>query len=127
MDLVFTRIELVEKLVALIPPPKVHQIHFHGVVAARSGWRRQVVPPKRPDKPTVRLLVRAPSPSRSRWMPWGELLRRVFEKDGFACPKCGEPMELRTVLVGETAGTVLRGLFLTASGARGPPEAAMTG
>jgi hypothetical protein len=54
-------------------------------------------------------------------------LWRVFAKDGFACPRCNAPMELRTVLAAPTAGTVLRGLFVSVERARGPPQAASAG
>jgi hypothetical protein len=39
--------ELIEKLVALIPPPHIHMIRYFGILASHSKWRRQVV--LRPD------------------------------------------------------------------------------
>ncbi|MFT7519618.1 MAG: hypothetical protein ACI9MC_001760, partial [Kiritimatiellia bacterium] len=39
----------------------------------------------------------------SRWASWAELLERVFGVDRTACPYCGEPMTLRTVVMGYPA------------------------
>jgi hypothetical protein len=36
--------ELLEKLVALVPPPRFHLVRYHGVFAPRSAWRASVVP-----------------------------------------------------------------------------------
>ena len=41
---VFTGMELIEKLVALVPPPRVHQIVYHGVISSHARLRPVVVP-----------------------------------------------------------------------------------
>ena len=46
-----TPLELVERLAAMIPPPRKNQILYHGVLAPRSAWRKQVVPGPRPPEP----------------------------------------------------------------------------
>lgn len=38
------RRELIERLVPLIPPPRAHQIRFHGILAPCASWRYRVVP-----------------------------------------------------------------------------------
>jgi hypothetical protein len=40
---VFEPLELIEKLVAIVPPPRCHMIRYHGVLAPRAGWRAEVV------------------------------------------------------------------------------------
>src|SRR5208282_3589793 len=40
----FTPQEFIEKLVALIPPPRIHLTRFHGVLGPNHRLRRQVVP-----------------------------------------------------------------------------------
>jgi hypothetical protein len=47
-------LELIERLVALIPPPRANQIRYHGVLAPCAGYRAAVVPapPARPRDPT---------------------------------------------------------------------------
>ena len=36
--------ELIEKLAALVPPPRVHLIRYHGVLAPYAADRSQIVP-----------------------------------------------------------------------------------
>jgi hypothetical protein len=37
--------------------------------------------------------------SDSRHHPWAALLWRVFQRDAVACPRCDQPMKVRTVLL----------------------------
>lgn len=117
----FTPGELVEKLVALVPPPHANGVLYHGVFAARSAWRAGVVPGPRHPARTHPKLVRPDRRSpRGRWVAWSELLHRVFDVDGWACPRCAQPMTLRAVVVGAPATwRVLDGL--AAAAARAPP------
>lgn len=51
---------------------------------------------------------------------WAELLKRVFEVNGWACPHCNKPMTLRTIVIREPATTkVVSGLLRST----GPPAA----
>ena len=36
--------ELIEKLAALVPPPRLNLVRYHGVLAPNAGFRRLVVP-----------------------------------------------------------------------------------
>jgi Putative transposase len=45
---VMTPLELLARLAALVPPPRYPLVRYHGVLAPRSAWRREVVP--RPPK-----------------------------------------------------------------------------
>jgi hypothetical protein len=38
------RSELIERLVPLIPPPRAHQVRYHGILAPCASWRYRVVP-----------------------------------------------------------------------------------
>jgi hypothetical protein len=40
----FTPTELIEKLVALVPPPRIHIIRYHGCLAPHSTHRSHIVP-----------------------------------------------------------------------------------
>ncbi len=43
-----SRLELMERLAALVPPPRKNQVLYHGVLASRAAWREEIVPqPKR--------------------------------------------------------------------------------
>ena len=41
---VMTPLELLARLAALVPPPRYPLVRYHGVLAPRSAWRREVVP-----------------------------------------------------------------------------------
>jgi hypothetical protein len=87
----FTPQELIEKLIALIPPPRIHLTRFHGVLAPHHRLRPQVVParPPRPDS-TEPVEEKATQKERdSRRLSWSELLKRVFQVDLTLCPDCG--------------------------------------
>ena len=117
--MVFSPEELIEKLAALVPPPRANQILYHGVLAARSQWRAEIVP-KNP-KPTKSLdLLRHDAHKVSPWIGWADLLWRIFGAEGWDCPHCHSKMELRAVVVGPPATLkILKGL---AASARGPPQ-----
>jgi len=122
--LTLTRLEFLGRLAALVPQTQCNQTLYHGVLAPNSRWRQAVVPKPRPPKkraerPTLNVAPADEGPARSRWIPWSELLRHVFGKDGWRCDGCGQPMKLRSVADGpEAAGRILRGL---ASASRAPP------
>ena len=84
--LVLTPMELVEKLAALVPPPRQHQLHYHGIFSPRAKWRSLVVPG-------------CPSPRKSRrggrcCLAWAELLKKVFKIDILKCSECGGLMKV---------------------------------
>jgi len=88
---VLSPLELIEKLAALVPPKGMHLVRYHGVLAPSAVWRGQIVPPAQ----AVSYVVgedpkeRAARRGRWRWIPWAELLKRVFAFDVFECPTCG--------------------------------------
>lgn len=82
----FDPLELVEKVVALIPPPRANLLRYHGIFAPNSKERKRVVPlsnANAADQKQAR-------PNRS----WSELLRRSFSIDIMACAACGGKMRL---------------------------------
>ena len=85
-QLVLTPLELTRRLAALVPPPRVHLLHFAGVFAPRAKLRRHVVP-KPPATTESTAPVPPPSPRKPR-LDWAALLLRVFAVDVLACP-CG--------------------------------------
>ena len=122
-DLRFTPLALLERLVALIPPPRAHQVLYHGVLAPRSAWRSRVVPqPEEPSPERGPTLFSTRNP-RSRWVPWADLLARVFGVRAFECPRCQRRMHLRALVWGPPATTrVVHDLQCAASRPRGPPS-----
>jgi len=122
---VFQPLELVEKLAAIIPPPRLHMVRYHGVLAPRAGCRREVVGARKPKGDERKVLADddgndcAHAPC--RWMPWAKLMRRVFAIDVLECPKCGGKMKILATLHPPEATTA----FLESLGLapRAPPIA----
>ncbi len=57
--------ELIERLVLLIPPPRAHQVRYHGVLAPSAGMRNQIVP-RQTARPPDRALTERVSCSRPK-------------------------------------------------------------
>ena len=129
--LVFSPSELVERLVALVPPPRANQVIYRGLLAANAAWRAEVFPSPPAESPETAKAHRAKWLRRHPRMrlagerpSWNDLLERVFRVDGFACPGCGGPLTLRGVVVNPRATRrILDGLRR----ATGPPGLDLAG
>jgi len=89
---VFTPVELLERLVPLVPRPRINLVLHHGVLAPNAPWRREVVARAEPE---VGMLDSFPAsapaddPSkdanadsaRPRYRAWADLMRRAFAAD----------------------------------------------
>jgi hypothetical protein len=42
--MIFEPLELVEKLAALVPPPRFNLVRYHGILAPSAAWRPLVIP-----------------------------------------------------------------------------------
>src|SRR6266702_8520542 len=82
--LVFEPLELLEKLTALTPRPRVNLVLYHGVLAPHAGWRARVVAY---GAPPVEAPVAAsasanandnPAAPNARHWAWAHLMRRAF-------------------------------------------------
>jgi hypothetical protein len=105
---IYEPMELMERLAALVPPPRFNIIRYYGVVAPASSLRRYIVPqdkseigqahPGCPVKAETSATEEAEAiPKRSkkpRNYSWAQLLKRVFEVDVLICPSCGSKMRL---------------------------------
>lgn len=131
--LVFEPLELLEKLAALTPRPRINLVLYHGVLAPHAGWRARVVAYSAPP-------VEAPvgagasangtddsaaAPSSRHWA-WADLMRRAFDIDVLACSRYGgrlrlmgtveDPDAIRAILAAVAVSQELAG--------RAPPLAA---
>jgi hypothetical protein len=92
-QLLFEPLTLLEKLAALIPRPRTNLVVYHGVLAPHSGWRARVVaygaPPASPCSEATDASRSAP-----RHWAWAALMRRAFDVDVLACPRCGGRLRL---------------------------------
>ena len=120
--LVFSPLELVEKLAALIPQPRTNQIIYTGVFAPAASWRDAVVPVavERESEGALKKGSSGPCPAKKGKYYWADLLWRVFSVNGFACPLCGERMKVRAVVIWPPATTTILDC-LSAARSRGPP------
>jgi hypothetical protein len=97
-------LDFIARLCALIPPPRFHMLRYHGVLAAHSSVRAEVVPGREPAPAPPQLplfaasdvVPLAPPPPPSRH-PWDWLLKRVFAVDVSVCPVPGCEGRMRVV------------------------------
>ncbi len=87
----------IARLAALVPPPRRHTVRYFGVLASHSALRSQVVPG--PASPPGAPAEDSPA-TRSRYIPWAELLRRTLAID-IACSKCQSPLRLIALIKAE--------------------------
>jgi hypothetical protein len=102
----FEPLELLEKLAALVPPPRCNLVRYHGVLAPAARHRARVVPPgggtsaaaakAEPPSSASRTggAAVAPAEPRPRNYSWAELMRRVFAVDVLECPLCSGAMRI---------------------------------
>jgi Putative transposase len=91
--LLFSGLEFVKKLAALVPPPRTHLTRFFGCLAPHAKIRSAIVP-KKPEvseqSATTGVKAEAPdTPKKTRRISWAECLSRVFAIDMKHCPICG--------------------------------------
>jgi len=94
--LVLTAHALVKRLVALVPPARVHLTSSHGVYAANARLRPVVLQPQpqsaAPAPSSVPVKEEAPNKAKPRRPPrldWATLQAKTFGTDVWKCPRCG--------------------------------------
>jgi hypothetical protein len=123
--LVMTPLELLARLAAILPAPRLALRRQLGVFSPGSPDRRKIMPAPAPSQschPSARS-----APTR---VPWAELLRRVWHIEALRCEHCGG--RLRPVAVVQDLAEAerylrARGEFTPVPGparSRGPPAAA---
>jgi hypothetical protein len=96
-EVTFTPLALIGRICAILPVPRSHLVHFHGVLAPAAAWRSAIVPPPpsaQPTEPTGLLPPKVTNP----WIPWADLLRRTFLVDVRRCQSCGGRMRVRCLV-----------------------------
>jgi len=76
-------LELVEKLAALVPLPRVHLVRYGGCLAPHSHLRGAIRP-----TPRQQGLDGEEAPPGTPYWPWARLLGRVFGLEMATCPFC---------------------------------------
>ena len=96
----FSGDELVARLTALVPPPRMHQVHYFGLLAPNAKLHKFVVPapPENEDTDPCGHSISYEQTTtgrsvRRQWIPWETMLLRVFAIDVLACPQCQGRMQ----------------------------------
>jgi hypothetical protein len=135
-ELALTPLELLDRLAALIPPPRRHRHHYAGVFAPHAKLRSRVTAcAGQPVTEAAPVTVPAPVPvlpaatRRRTSLHWARLLARLYELRPLTCPRCHgqmrliafltEPASIRTLLAHRGEPTTPPPL---APRARAPPE-----
>jgi len=114
--LVFDAIDFLARLVPLVPPPKMHQVRYHGILSSHAILRSAIVPDPPPveppadapeqlglfelragrgdNRPTRRAGGGSSAHPTQQRIPWARLMKRVFNVDPLRCPKCLEAMTI---------------------------------
>jgi hypothetical protein len=118
-SLIFSPMELLEKIAALVPPPRVNLIRYHGVLAAHAKNREKIVPSKTPQEAGTK-----PVASKAYRQTFAALLARVFQIEIDKCPRCGGKMRIVAALTDPGPASVRRYLEGTGQSAEIPEIAA---
>lgn len=108
-------LELIDRLVVLIPPPRRHRHRYHGVLAPNARLRRAVtaranqaidgvlaIPavPENSEAVTESIATRTCS---AAVLLWAALLARIYEVFPLVCPNCGGEMRLIAFITERTS------------------------
>jgi hypothetical protein len=111
-ELHLTPLELIERIAALVPPPRTHRHRYYGVLAPNSPLRDVVTAmaaasaqpaghtaqsPTQPGHAVEPLPQSAPAPvtpKRPAHYLWAVLIARIYEVFALVCPLCGGQMRI---------------------------------
>ena len=128
--LLFSPMELMEKLAALVPKPRSHVTRYHGLFAPHSKNRHKIVlgkPKAKSEAETENAAAEKKVKSDSR-MSWAKLLNRVFKVDITECQFCrGEVKVVAAIMEKAVIERILKHLNLPTEQpaihpARPPPQ-----
>ena len=105
-----TQLQLIDRLAAMAPPPRVHRHRYYGVLASNSPLRYAVTAMA---SPTATLAPTAPHPNpappadepihrRAARYAWALLLARIYEVFPLRCSKCGGTMRIIAFITDRT-------------------------
>jgi len=85
-EIVFSPLDFIAHLAALVPPPRSNLVRYHGVFAPAAKLRQSAISSS-PSEALTRKTKKT-NPVR-RNLLWAELMARVFGVNVLRCPKCG--------------------------------------
>ena len=87
-------LDLIARLAALVPRPRVNQTRYHGVLAPNHRWRAAVTPAGRGRGKRVAAQPEKSTIERHVAMSWAQRLKRVFGIDVESCVRCGKAVRV---------------------------------
>ena len=91
-------LDLMARLAALVPKPRMHLTRYHGVFAPHSQYRSAVTPAQRGRGAAMPPVFGAdptkPSTPRHVAMSWARRLKRVFGVEIEGCARCGGQLKI---------------------------------
>lgn len=116
-SIILTPMEFLERLVAIVPPPRKNLIRYAGVFAPNSHLRQKIVP-KQENSPGEKP-EDGKHPTTRKYWAWAKLLARVFEIDILECPRCKSQMQTIAFITDPKA---IRDILTSLKMATAPPE-----
>jgi hypothetical protein len=110
--ILMTPLDLLERLVALIPPPRKNQIRYHGFFGPNAKLREDLLPSAQgsPDGGSSTKIYRP---------KFARLMARVFDIDILQCPRCSSRMQIISFINEPKAiQSILRSIKMSTA----PPE-----
>ncbi len=123
--LLLTPLERLDRLAALVPPPRIHRHRYFGVLAPNSPLRTAVTtlalaattsPPAPNPQPAAE-----PAHRRAARYAWALLLARIYEVFPLVCPTCGGAMRIIAFI---TAAPTVRDILVHLGEPTAPPRIA---
>lgn len=110
--ILMTPFNLLERLVAIIPPPRKNQVRYHGFFGPHAKMRGELVPSSKANiDESSSLKVSRPG--------FAQLMSRVFDIDILCCPRCHSKMQLISFITEPKAiKDILRSMRMSTA----PPE-----
>ncbi len=127
--IVMSPLELLQRLAALVPRPRLNLIRFHGVLAPNAKWRSQVVPDlcseteegMEQSSTEDESFDNKDKKGKKHYISWSRLLRRVFDIEMEKCPNCGG--QVKVVAAIEEPGAIKKILTHLGLSPHPPPRA----
>jgi hypothetical protein len=125
-SILLSPLELIEKLSALVPPPRQNIVRYNGVLAPNAQDREKIVPAGKNTEPTGEEQT---APSKYR-LSWSCLLARIFQIE-MRCSHCGSKMKIVAAVTSPDSihhylkGTGQSAKIPTLAPARAPPQTEM--
>lgn len=102
--LLLSPMELMEKLAALVPRPRVHVTRYHGLFAPHSKERKKIVLGEQKEKKEPKLTHSlSDNANKQSRMTWAKLLNRVFQVDVTLCQFCRGEIKVVAAIMERTA------------------------